>query len=64
MKKRSKGRRNTSGKIKYKVNNWKEYNQSLKNRGSLTVWISKDIEELWYAAKENISKRGRLTFYS
>ncbi|WP_275574619.1 hypothetical protein [Candidatus Jidaibacter acanthamoebae] len=33
MKKRNKGRRNSYSKIKYKVNNWKEYNQSLKNRG-------------------------------
>ncbi|KIE05785.1 hypothetical protein NF27_CT00010 [Candidatus Jidaibacter acanthamoeba] len=33
MKKRSKS------KVKYKINNWKEYNQFLKNRGPLTVWI-------------------------
>jgi hypothetical protein len=43
MKKRNKVKRNTSGKIKYKVNNRKEYNQSLKNRGSLTVWIAEDM---------------------
>ncbi|KIE05701.1 hypothetical protein NF27_DL00010, partial [Candidatus Jidaibacter acanthamoeba] len=60
--KRNKGRRNSYGKIKYKVNNWKEYKQSLKNRGSLIVWISKDIEKLWYFSKGNICKRGRLTF--
>ncbi|KIE04106.1 hypothetical protein NF27_JK00010 [Candidatus Jidaibacter acanthamoeba] len=31
MKKRNKS------KVKYKINNWKEYNQSLKNRGSLML---------------------------
>ncbi|AIF81165.1 Transposase, IS4 family protein [endosymbiont of Acanthamoeba sp. UWC8] len=63
MKKKIKGR-SDSRKIKYKIKNWKEYNQSLKNRGSLTVWISKDIDELWYFSKGSICKRGRLTFYS
>jgi hypothetical protein len=63
MKKRSKRKKDNS-KIKYKVNNWKEYNQSLKNRGSLTVWISEDIEKLWYAVNDNARKRGRVTYYS
>lgn len=35
-------------KQNYKVNNWPEYNMSLKKRGSLEIWISDDIEELWY----------------
>ncbi|KIE06024.1 hypothetical protein NF27_CE00020 [Candidatus Jidaibacter acanthamoeba] len=64
MKRRKQERRSNSKKIKYKINNWSEYNQSLKNRGSLTVWISKDIEKLWYFSKGSICKRGRLTFYS
>ena len=38
----------TSTKKKYKVINWREYNRALKDRGSLTVWISKDIEDTWY----------------
>ncbi|KIE04890.1 hypothetical protein NF27_FF00010, partial [Candidatus Jidaibacter acanthamoeba] len=56
MKKRNKS------KIKYKINNWKEYNQSLKNRGSLTVWRGGDIEQLWYAVNDNMCKQGRLTY--
>jgi len=32
----------------YKVKNWPYYNLSLKKRGSLEVWISDEIEELWY----------------
>lgn len=33
---------------KHKVKNWPDYNVSLKKRGSLEIWISDDIEELWY----------------
>jgi hypothetical protein len=32
----------------YKVNNWRDYNLSLKKRGGLEIWISDEIEELWY----------------
>ena len=35
-------------KQNYKVNNWTDYNLSLKKRGSLEIWISDEIEELWY----------------
>lgn len=34
-------------KNKYKIINWKEYNESLKQRGSITIWISKEALELW-----------------
>ena len=33
---------------KYKIDNWTDYNKSLKRRGSLEIWISEEIEELWY----------------
>ena len=33
---------------KYKIDNWPNYNQSLKRRGSLEIWISDEVEELWY----------------
>mgnify|MGYP001563573105 FL=1 len=39
-------------KIHYKITNWKTYNQSLINRGSLTLWISDDAETSWYGTKE------------
>ncbi len=32
-------------KTRYRTTNWSEYNRSLQNRGSLTVWMSPDI--LW-----------------
>ena len=32
----------------YKIKNWREYNQALRQRGSLEIWIEKDIEGKWY----------------
>lgn len=34
-------------KGKYKVTNWSEYNNSLKNRGDITFWLSEDALENW-----------------
>ena len=36
----------------YKVRNWPEYNASLKNRGSLLLWISEDAIEKWKPQKD------------
>jgi hypothetical protein len=33
---------------KHQVSNWRDYNLSLKKRGSLEIWISDDIEGLWH----------------
>lgn len=32
---------------KYRVRNWRYYNQSLKKRRSLTVWITADAIKNW-----------------
>jgi hypothetical protein len=34
-------------KSRYKVKNWAQYNVGLKNRGSLTLWISKEVIDGW-----------------
>lgn len=52
----------TNTKYKYKVTNWKEYNQSLCKRGSLTVWITDDIADAWYNEEEK--QAGGNYFYS
>ena len=42
------------GKIptqKHRVTNWTEYNEGLRRRGDLTVWISEDILGLWSAPR-------------
>ncbi|OSP54067.1 IS5 family transposase [Pseudoruegeria sp. SK021] len=34
-------------KAEYRVTNWASYNESLRSRGDLTVWISDDIAQRW-----------------
>jgi len=36
-----------SAKKKYRVRNWKEYNESLVQRGSLTIWIPENVNTVW-----------------
>ncbi|CAK3512859.1 hypothetical protein VCRA2120O333_40055 [Vibrio crassostreae] len=42
---------------RYKTSNWKQYNQSLINRGSLTFWIDEEAIIGWAQSKQN--KHGR-----
>ena len=37
----------TTKKTAYRLRNWHQYNRSLINRGSLTLWIEEGIEEKW-----------------
>ncbi len=48
-------------KTRYRTTNWPEYNRSLQNRGSLTVWISPDI--LWLDGARR-GAQGRPKVYS
>ncbi len=50
-------------KTKYRIRNWSDYNRSLRNRGSLTFWISDELIENWYEA-EQTGQRGRSPRYS
>ena len=36
-------------KTKYRIKNWAKYNQALKQRGSLELWLTDDIIEKWPA---------------
>ena len=49
-------------KDKYKVVNWNSYNQALKSRGSLTVWLEEDLAESWY--DQRAEQRGGQYKYS
>jgi Transposase DDE domain len=40
-------RMRSSKKGIYKVTNWPQYNQALKQRGSLDVWIAEDVFDCW-----------------
>ena len=42
-------RRDKIPKQKHRVTNWSEYNESLRQRGDLTVWVSEDALGLWSA---------------
>ncbi len=43
-------------KDKYKVTNWSSYNNGLKNRGSIKLWMRKELIDQW--KWEGKSKRG------
>lgn len=49
-------------KNKYKITNWSSYNESLKQRGSITIWFNEDIKNAWiYSGKQ---ARGGKVIYS
>ena len=49
-----------SAKPRYKTTNWAAYNAALKARGSLAIWLDKDMQ--WYAPASG--KRGRQHVFS
>jgi Transposase DDE domain len=55
-------RRHHIPKQKHKVTNWREYDASLRQRGSLTVWFSAEAIEGWRAAPR--PTRGGQPWYS
>jgi hypothetical protein len=52
-----------SGKKKYRVTNWKEYNDSLVARGAVTVWLSDGVLEAWNKPTQS-GKAGHPKTYS
>ena len=50
-------------KNSYHISNWKQYNKSLINRGSITFWFSEKAIKNW-RAKRNIKHFGRPLVYS
>jgi hypothetical protein len=55
-------RRHKIPKVRYKISNWREYDEALQQRGSLTVWVTTEALEAW--APEKTGRRGRPTSYS
>src|SRR3954449_8141825 len=49
-------------KARYRVKNWREYDQALQTRGSLTVWVTPEAIAAWQAPPTG--QRGRSPFYS
>ena len=50
-------------KDKYRIRNWREYSQSLVNRGSITFWFDEEAIQKWYSV-ERTGKPGRPDTYS
>jgi transposase len=60
--KHNESRRHKIEKSRYKVINWKEYNQALRDRGNMTVWFTPEAIEQWHPEKSG--ERGRPLEYS
>ncbi|CAK2766231.1 hypothetical protein VCRA217O317_220007 [Vibrio crassostreae] len=45
-------------KPRYRTTNWKQYNQALINRGSLTFWIDEEAIQQWKQLKQG--KRAKM----
>lgn len=50
------------GKIAYRIQNWREYNQALINRGNLTLWFSEDAIQSWYSQDVQEGRGRRFTY--
>jgi IS5 family transposase len=53
----------TPPKATYRIRNWKEYDAALKQRGSITFWVSEEVIEQWNN-REKTGKRGASKEYS
>jgi hypothetical protein len=55
-------RRHKFEKKRYRISNWPQYNESLRQRGDVTVWLSPEVEAAWRA--ERRKTRGGQPVYS
>jgi hypothetical protein len=60
--KHNSARRHRIPKMKFRVTNWAEYESGLRERGSVTFWLSNDALAAWYAPKRKT--RGGQSRYS
>jgi hypothetical protein len=62
MKQQRPNRPKTAKCSQYKITNWRAYNQALKQRGSLEIWVADEVEKQWYYG--GASQRGAQYRYS
>ena len=55
-------RRHKIPKARYRVENWREYEVALRDRGSLTVWVAPEAIAAWHPARTG--RPGRSAHYS
>ena len=49
---------------KYRVQNWSQYNDALRKRGSIEVWLSEEVIEQWYVKDRIYDGTGAPDVYS
>ena len=49
-------RRHKFDKAQYRVINWAEYNESLRQRGDLTIWVSDEAQSVWSAPPPHVTE--------
>ena len=54
-------RRHKFDKAQYRVIHWAEYNESLRQRGDLTIWVSEEAQSVWSAPRRT-SRGGQLRY--
>jgi hypothetical protein len=54
-------RRHKFAKKRYRVTNWSSYNESLRQRGDVTVWMSPEVEDGWHAERRK-TRGGQLVY--
>ncbi|KAA6346735.1 hypothetical protein EZS27_005736 [termite gut metagenome] len=52
----------TQDKNSYKIRNWKEYNKSLCQRGSLTLWLEDSVLQEWESTSKKKKEVGEQTY--
>jgi hypothetical protein len=50
-------RRHKFPKARYRVSNWREYDQALQERGSLTLWVTPAALEAWHAPATHMARK-------
>jgi IS5 family transposase len=50
-------------KQSYRLRNWSQYNKALRERGSLTVWVSEDVLSQWHN-RTRTGRRGKPSTYA
>ena len=53
----------TKAKASYRIRNWAEYDAALKQRGSVTFWLSEEVIGQW-RLEQKTGRRGASNYYS
>ena len=51
-------------KQKYKISNWPDYHEALRQRGNIEIWLSEEIVDLWYEAERVYDGHGAPKIFS